>query len=92
MAEEERCPGSSRCFLDNEADVKAAVADGIVAFMGHGNPEGYDYYGGNIRYVQPGASTLRELSPNYYVGTVDMDQTYAEDVLKHILEAVWVHL
>ena len=32
--------------LNNEADVKAAVADGIVAFMGHGNPEGYDYYGG----------------------------------------------
>ena len=38
--------------LNEEADVKAAVADGIVAFMGHGNPEGYDYYGGNIRYIQ----------------------------------------
>ena len=26
--------------LNNESDVKAAVANGIVAFMGHGNPEG----------------------------------------------------
>ena len=69
--------------LNNEADVKAAVAQGIVAFMGHGNPEGYDYYGGNIRYLQL-EDNLRALSPNYYVGTVDMDETYAEDVLGHI--------
>ena len=69
--------------LNNEADVKAAVSQGIVAFMGHGNPEGYDYYGGNIRYLQL-EDYLRALSPNYYVGTVDMDQTYAEDVLQHI--------
>ena len=69
--------------LNNEADVKAAVAQGIVAFMGHGNPEGYDYYGGNIRYLQL-EDNLRSLSPNYYVGTVDMDETYAEDVLNHI--------
>ena len=69
--------------LNKEADVKAAVQQGIVAFMGHGNPEGYDYYGGNIRYLQL-ESYLRALNPNYYVGTVDMDETYAEDVLKHI--------
>lgn len=69
--------------LNNEADVKAAVAKGIVAFMGHGNPEGYDYYGGNIRYLQL-EKYLRNLNKNYYVGTVDMDATYAEDVLNHI--------
>ena len=69
--------------LNQEADVKAAVAEGIVAFMGHGNPEGYDYYGGNIRYLQL-EDALRDLNQNYYVGTVDMDATYAEDVLKHI--------
>ncbi len=69
--------------LNNEADVKAAVGEGIVAFMGHGNPEGYDYYGGNIRYLQL-ESYLRELSKSYYVGTVDMNETYAEDVLAHI--------
>ena len=69
--------------LNSEADIKAAVQQGIVAFMGHGNPEGYDYYGGNVRYLQL-EDYLRGLSTNYYVGTVDMDETYAEDVLKHI--------
>ena len=69
--------------LNSEADVKAALANGIVAFMGHGNPEGYDYYGGNVRYLQL-EEYLREISENYYVGTVDMDETYAEDVLDHI--------
>ena len=69
--------------LNEESDVKAAVAEGIVAFMGHGNPEGYDYYGGNIRYLQL-EEYLRKINPNYFVGTVDMDATYAEDVLKHI--------
>ena len=69
--------------LNQEADIKAAAAEGIVAFMGHGNPEGYDYYGGNIRYLQL-ENYLRELNPNYYVGTVDMDETYVEDVLNHI--------
>ena len=69
--------------LNNEADVKAAMQKGIVAFMGHGNPEGYDYYGGNIRYLQL-EDALRAISPNYYVGTVDMNETYAEDVLNHI--------
>ena len=69
--------------LNQESDIKAAVEEGIVAFMGHGNPAGYDYYGGNIRYVQL-EYFLRELNPNYYVGTVDMKSTYAKDVLAHI--------
>jgi sirohydrochlorin cobaltochelatase len=69
--------------LNKEEDIKAALANGIVAFMGHGNPEGYDYYGGNIRYLQL-EDNLRKISKNYYVGTVDMDETYAEDVLQHI--------
>jgi sirohydrochlorin cobaltochelatase len=69
--------------LNQESDIKAALAQGIVAFMGHGNPEGYDYYGGNIRYLQL-EDALRSISENYYVGTVDMDETYAEDVLEHI--------
>ena len=82
MAEESDAQ-SLAVVLNAEADVKAAVGEGIVAFMGHGNPEGYDYYGGNIRYLQL-ESYLRELSKNYYVGTVDMKETYAEDVLAHI--------
>ena len=69
--------------LNKESDIQKAVAEGIVAFMGHGNPEGYDYYGGNIRYLQL-EDNLRKINKNYYVGTVDMDNTYAEDVLKHI--------
>jgi len=82
MAEEEDAKLLA-ATLNNEADVKAALQQGIVAFMGHGNPEGYDYYGGNIRYLQLEAA-LREISKDYYVGTVDMDETYAEDVLDHI--------
>ena len=69
--------------LNQEADIKAAVAEGIVAFMGHGNPEGYDYYGGNIRYLQL-EDHLRALNQNYYVGTVDMEDTYVDNVLEHI--------
>ena len=69
--------------LNTEADVKAAVAQGIVAFMGHGNPEGYDYYGGNVRYLQL-ENYLRALNPNYYVGTVDMEDTYVDNVLEHV--------
>ena len=69
--------------LNNEADVKAAVAQGIVAFMGHGNPEGYDYYGGNVRYLQL-ENYLRDINTNYYVGTVDMKDTYVDNVLEHV--------
>ena len=69
--------------LNNESDISAAVAEGIVAFMGHGNPEGYDYYGGNIRYVEL-EQYLRAINTNYYVGTVDMKQTLVKDVLKNI--------
>jgi sirohydrochlorin cobaltochelatase len=49
---EESVAKNLAAVLNNEQDIKAAVAQGIVAFMGHGNPEGYDYYGGNIRYLQ----------------------------------------
>lgn len=82
MAEESDA-ASLASVLNNEADVKAAVAKGIVAFMGHGNPEGYDYYGGNIRYLQL-EEYLRAINENYYVGTVDMAETYVANVLEHI--------
>ena len=89
MAEEEDAEILANT-LNNEADVKAAVQQGIVAFMGHGNPEGYDYYGGNIRYLQL-ESYLRSINENYYVGTVDMDETYAENVLEHIEGGVFTY-
>jgi len=82
MAEEEDAEKLA-VVLNNEADIKTAVQQGIVAFMGHGNPEGYDYYGGNVRYLQL-EQYLRILNQNYYVGTVDMDETYVDDVLEHI--------
>lgn len=82
MAEESDAEALAE-VLNKEADIKAAVAEGIVAFMGHGNPEGYDYYGGNIRYVQL-EKYLRAINENYYVGTVDMDQTLVPDVLENI--------
>ena len=82
MAEESDAEALAE-VLNKESDIKAAVADGIVAFMGHGNPEGYDYYGGNIRYVQL-EQYLRAINENYYVGTVDMDQTLVDDVLENI--------
>ncbi len=82
MAEESDAAALAE-VLNKERDIKEAVSEGIVAFMGHGNPEGYDYYGGNIRYLQL-EGHLRAINPNYYVGTVDMNETYAEDVLNHI--------
>lgn len=85
MAEEEDAEALAK-VLDSESDIRAAADEGIVAFMGHGNPESKDYYGGNIRYLQL-ENCLRKINRNYYVGTVDMDDTHAEDVLKHILSA-----
>jgi len=82
MAEESDAQALAQT-LNNEADVKAALQQGIVAFMGHGNPEGYDYYGGNVRYLQL-EKNLRAISPNYYVGTVDMEDTYVDNVLEHV--------
>jgi sirohydrochlorin cobaltochelatase len=82
MAEESDAKALAE-VLNKESDIKAAVANGIVAFMGHGNPEGYDYFGGNIRYVQL-EQYLRAINKNYYVGTVDMDQTLVDDVLENI--------
>ena len=82
MAEKEDAEALAE-VLNKESDIKAAVAEGIVAFMGHGNPEGYDYYGGNIRYVQL-EQYLRAINKNYYVGTDDMDQTLIDDVLENI--------
>ena len=84
MAEEEDVQALAD-VLHQEADIKAALSQGIVTFMGHGNPESKDYYGGNIRYVQL-EKALRAKSNNYYVGTVDMAETGPDDVLHNIIE------
>ena len=52
---------------------------GVVAFMGHGNPDTYDTFKANVRYEQL-EGELQKLSPNYFVGTVDMPDNYKQDV------------
>jgi len=59
---------------------KAQAAKGVVAFMGHGNPDNYDTYKANVRYTQLEVA-LKLYSTNYFVGTVDMPDNYKQDVL-----------
>ncbi|MCR5679114.1 MAG: sirohydrochlorin cobaltochelatase [Prevotella sp.] len=53
---------------------------GVVAFMGHGNPNKYDTFKANIRYTQL-EGALQAYSPNYFVGTVDMEDNFKQDVM-----------
>ncbi len=67
--------------LHSESDIKAIIdAGGTVAFMGHGNPENYDYYGANIRYTEL-EKELQALNSHYFVGTVDMEDNFVKDVI-----------
>ena len=70
--------------IDNQYKTKAA--EGVVAFMGHGNPDSYDTYKANIRYNQL-EEELQEYSPNYFVGTVDAPENYKVQVLERMKEA-----
>lgn len=58
---------------------------GVVAFMGHGNPNDYDTYSANIRYTQL-EEALQAINPNYYVGTVDMPDNYKQNVWERMEE------
>ena len=59
--------------------------DGVVAFMGHGNPDTYDTFKANVRYTQL-EEELQKFSKNYFVGTVDMPDNYKQDVLERMEE------
>jgi len=61
------------------------LKDGVVAFMGHGNPDSYDSYKANIRYNQL-EEELQKISPNYFVGTVDQPDNYKHDVWARMQE------
>ena len=61
------------------------AAQGVVAFMGHGNPDSYDTFKANKRYQQL-ETELQKLNPNYFVGTVDMPDNYKENVLERMKE------
>ena len=55
--------------------------DGVVAFMGHGNPDTYDTFKANVRYTQL-ENALQAINANkYFVGTVDMPNNYKQDVM-----------
>ena len=58
---------------------------GVVAFMGHGNPDTYDTFKANVRYTQL-EEALQALNPNYFVGTVDMPYNYKQNVLARMQE------
>ena len=58
---------------------KDKAAEGVVAFMGHGNPDSYDTYKANVRYTQL-EEALQKYSKNYYVGTVDMMENFKTNV------------
>ena len=55
------------------------AAEGVVAFMGHGNPDSYDTYKANVRYTQL-EEALQTYSKNYFVGTVDMMNNFKTNV------------
>jgi len=62
---------------------KDEAAQGVVAFMGHGNPDSYDTFKANVRYTQL-EEALQKLSPSYFVGTVDMPDNYKQDVMQRM--------
>ena len=79
---------------DAEADVNLVAqelnklyadkaAQGVVAFMGHGNPDSYDTYKANVRYTEL-EQALQAYSKNYYVGTVDMMQNFKTNVYERM--------
>ena len=58
----------------------AEAQQGVVAFMGHGNPDNYDTFKANIRYSQL-EQALQAVNPKFFVGTVDMAGNYKQDVM-----------
>ena len=62
---------------------KSEAAQGVVAFMGHGNPDNYDTFKANVRYTQL-EEALQKFNPNYFVGTVDMPDNYKQDVMQRM--------
>ena len=85
MAEEEDVEKLADVLLA-ESDVKAALENnGIVAFMGHGNPVDYDYYGANVRYTQL-EEAFQTKGKRCFVGTVDMEDNFVDNVIERMAE------
>jgi sirohydrochlorin cobaltochelatase len=62
------------------------AAEGVVAFMGHGNPDSYDTYKANVRYTEL-EKALQKFSKNYFVGTVDMMGNFKTNVYNRMQKA-----
>ena len=82
---------------DPEADVNKVATElhklygnlanqGVVAFMGHGNPDSYDTYKANVRYTQL-EEALQQLNSHYFVGTVDMMDNFKTNVYERMVAA-----
>lgn len=68
------------------ANYSTQASQGVVAFMGHGNPDSYDIYGANVRYNQL-ETALQKINSNYFVGTVDQRDNYKNNVYARMLAA-----
>ena len=97
LAEDEAIFFGMPLLSDPDVDVPAVAAElnklyaseasqGVVAFMGHGNPDSYDTYKANIRYTQL-EQELQKINKNYFVGTVDMMDNFKTDVYERMKAA-----
>ena len=69
-----------------DASYSDKAKQGVVAFMGHGNPDSYDTYKANVRYTQL-EEALQKINKNYFVGTVDMMDNFKTDVYERMKAA-----
>ena len=86
-------------LLESEDDVKEVAtilhknykakvdAGKIVTFMGHGNPEGWNYGNGNSRYTMLEEELQKTYSSNYFVATVDMEDNYVDNMISRMQAA-----
>ena len=77
MAEEEDVEAVAKAINSNFS--KYVQGDNVMAFLGHGNPEGYNYGNGNVRYTQL-ETALQKINKNYFVATVDMEGNLLDDL------------
>ena len=67
-----------------DALYSSEAQQGVVAFMGHGNPDNYDTFKANERYDRL-EKELQKLNTNYFVGTVDMPENYKQNVMTRMV-------
>lgn len=62
------------------------ASEGVVAFMAHGNPNGYDSYSANVRLLELEAA-LQQYNSNYFVGTIDVESNDKTHVVERMQAA-----